>query len=486
MPHQALNFDEPLLFELPEEACGIDLPPPPQVNDRLGGMARTKAPALPNVSEPRVVRHFTRLSQKNFSIDSGFYPLGSCTMKHNPRLNEQAARLPGFANIHPLQEMDTVPGAVALMGQLSDWLKNLTGLASVALSPAAGAHGELCGMLTIRAALHHHGHHHKTVVLVPESAHGTNPATAAACGFTVRNLPANDRGRLDLSAFYDALTDDVAAIMLTNPNTCGLFEDDIVKIAQALHAKGAYMYCDGANFNALAGVVRPGDLGVDAMHINLHKTFSTPHGGGGPGSGPVVFSEALAPFIPLPWVVGNAEDGYRVLDTKTDEAAHATGRIKAFWGQFTTFVRAVAYMKSFGTTGIAQASKDAVLNANYIRAGLSDALKAPFDGPCMHEVLFDESSLKPLGLTTMDMAKGLIDKGFHPMTVYFPLVVQGAMLIEPTESESKQTLDEFMVAVRQVLAMSPESLKEAPRYTPRRRLDEARAARTPVLRASTH
>jgi glycine dehydrogenase subunit 2 len=485
MPHQALNFDEPLLFELPDESCGVDLPPPPPVKDRLGAMARTKAPALPNVSEPRVVRHFTRLSQKNFSIDSGFYPLGSCTMKHNPRLNEQAGRLPGFANIHPLQEINTVPGAVALMGQLSDWLKNLTGLASVALSPAAGAHGELCGMLTIRAALHHHGHHHKTVVLVPESAHGTNPATAAACGFTVRNLPANDRGRLDLSAFYDALTDDVAAIMLTNPNTCGLFEDDIVKIASALHAKGAYMYCDGANFNALAGVVRPGDLGVDAMHINLHKTFSTPHGGGGPGSGPVVFSEALAPFIPLPWVVGNAEDGYRVLDTKTDEAIHATGRIKAFWGQFTTFVRAVAYMKSFGTTGIAQASKDAVLNANYIRAGVSDVLNAPFDGPCMHEVLFDESSLKPLGLSTMDMAKGLIDKGFHPMTVYFPLVVQGAMLIEPTESESHQTLDEFMVAVREVLAMSPESLKESPRHTPRRRLDEARAARTPVLRATT-
>jgi glycine dehydrogenase subunit 2 len=339
-------------------------------------------------------------------------------------------------------------------------------------------------MLTIRAALHHHGHHEKTVVLVPESAHGTNPATAAACGFTVRNLPANDGGRLDLQAFYDALTDDVAAIMLTNPNTCGLFEDDIMKMAEALHAKGAYVYCDGANFNALAGVVRPGDLGVDAMHINLHKTFSTPHGGGGPGSGPVVFSEALAPFVPLPWVVGNAKDGYRMLSTPTDEASHATGRIKAFWGQFATFVRALTYMKSFGTSGIAQASKDAVLNANYIRAGLSDVLHPSFDGPCMHEVLFDESSLKPLGLTTMDVAKGLIDKGFHPMTVYFPLVVQGAMLIEPTESESQQTLDDFMVAVRNVLAMSPESLKHAPQHTPRRRLDEVRAARTPVLTAS--
>jgi glycine dehydrogenase subunit 2 len=289
---------------------------------------------------------------------------------------------------------------------------------------------------------------------------------------------------LDLQAFYNALTDDVAAIMLTNPNTCGLFEDDIMKMAEALHAKGAYVYCDGANFNALAGVVRPGDLGVDAMHINLHKTFSTPHGGGGPGSGPVVFSEALAPFVPLPWVVGNAKDGYRMLSTPTDEASHATGRIKAFWGQFATFVRALTYMKSFGTSGIAQASKDAVLNANYIRAGLSDVLHPSFDGPCMHEVLFDESSLKPLGLTTMDVAKGLIDKGFHPMTVYFPLVVQGAMLIEPTESESQQTLDDFMVAVRDVLAMSPESLKNAPQHTPRRRLDEVRAARTPVLTAS--
>ncbi|MFM7623100.1 MAG: aminomethyl-transferring glycine dehydrogenase subunit GcvPB [Alphaproteobacteria bacterium] len=482
MPHQGLNFDEPLLFDLPQESCGVDLPPPPKVKDRLGGVARLNPPALPNLSEPRVIRHFTRLSQKNFSIDSGFYPLGSCTMKHNPRLNEQTARLPGFANIHPLQAIDTVPGAVALMGELSDFLKNLTGLNHVALSPAAGAHGELCGMLTIRVALHHHGHHEKTVVLVPESAHGTNPATAAACGFTVRNLPADDRGRLDLQAFYETLTDDVAAIMLTNPNTCGLFEDDIVTMAKALHAKGAYVYCDGANFNALAGVVRPGDLGVDAMHINLHKTFSTPHGGGGPGSGPVVFSKALAPFVPLPWVLKD-QNGYQMISAPTNKAAHATGRIKAFWGQFATFVRALTYMKSFGTTGIAQASKDAVLNANYIRAGLSDIFTPSFAGPCMHEVLFDESSLKPLGLTTMDVAKGLIDKGFHPMTVYFPLVVQGAMLIEPTESESQQTLDDFMAALRDVVAMSPESLKNAPEHTPRRRLDEVRAARTPVLTA---
>ncbi len=481
MPHQGLNFDEPLLFELSKESCGVDLPTPPKVRDRLGSMARLNPAALPNVSEPRVIRHFTRLSQKNFSIDSGFYPLGSCTMKHNPRLNEQTARLAGFSNIHPLQDIQSVPGAVALMGELSDFLKNLTGLAHVALSPAAGAHGELCGMITIRNALQHHGHHEKTVVLVPESAHGTNPATAAACGFTVRPLPADQRGRLDLQTFYNALTDNVAAIMLTNPNTCGLFEDDIVNIAAALHTKEGYVYCDGANFNALAGVVRLGDLGVDAMHINLHKTFSTPHGGGGPGSGPVVFSEALAPFVPLPWVVGNRHDGYRVLDTRTAEAPYATGRIKAFWGQFATFVRALTYMKSFGTMGIAQASKDAVLNANYIRAGLSDVLHPSFDGPCMHEVLFDESNLKPLGLTTMDVAKGLIDKGFHPMTIYFPLVVQGAMLIEPTESESQQTLDEFMVAMRDVLTMSPETLKNAPQHTPRRRLDEVRAARTPVL-----
>ncbi len=481
MPHQGLNFDEPLLFELSKESCGVDLPTPPKVRDRLGSMARLNPAALPNVSEPRVIRHFTRLSQKNFSIDSGFYPLGSCTMKHNPRLNEQTARLAGFSNIHPLQDIQSVPGAVALMGELSDFLKNLTGLAHVALSPAAGAHGELCGMITIRNALQHHGHHEKTVVLVPESAHGTNPATAAACGFTVRPLPADQRGRLDLQTFYNALTDNVAAIMLTNPNTCGLFEDDIVNIAAALHTKEGYLYCDGANFNALAGVVRLGDLGVDAMHINLHKTFSTPHGGGGPGSGPVVFSEALAPFVPLPWVVGNRHDGYRVLDTRTAEAPYATGRIKAFWGQFATFVRALTYMKSFGTMGIAQASKDAVLNANYIRAGLSDVLHPSFDGPCMHEVLFDESNLKPLGLTTMDVAKGLIDKGFHPMTIYFPLVVQGAMLIEPTESESQQTLDEFMVAMRDVLTMSPETLKNAPQHTPRRRLDEVRAARTPVL-----
>ena len=484
MTHLGLNFDEPLLFELPNEAVGIDLPTMPAVNHRLGKMQRQHQPKLPNLSEPRVLRHFTRLSQKNFSIDTGFYPLGSCTMKHNPRLNEQTAKLPGFANIHPLQPLETVSGAVELMGQLSDWLKDLTGLSRVALSPAAGAHGELCGMMTIKSALLHKGYTNKTVVLVPESAHGTNPATAVACGFTVRNLPANNRGRLDLSAFYDNLLDDVAAIMLTNPNTCGLFEDDIVEIAAAIHKIGGYMYCDGANFNALAGVVRPGDLGVDAMHINLHKTFSTPHGGGGPGSGPVVFSESLAPFVPLPWIMGDAKSGYTVLETNSKDSENATGRIKAFFGQFTTFVRALTYMKSFGTDGIKQASQDAVLNANYIRHHLTTVLSAPFDGVCMHEALFDDSTLKKHGLTTMDVAKGLIDKGFHPMTVYFPLVVSGAMLIEPTESESKQTIDEFIAAVKEVVQMSPDELKLSPQHTPRKRLNEVQAARIPILRWS--
>ena len=355
---------------------------------------------------------------------------------------------------------------------------------AVAMAPAAGAHGELVGLMTIRAALEDRGDARKRV-LVPDSAHGTNPATAHACGYAVEGIPADDRGRVDLAAFREKLDADVAAIMLTNPNTCGLFENDILDIAAAVHDAGAFFYCDGANLNAIVGRVRPGDLGVDCMHINLHKTFSTPHGGGGPGSGPVVLSEALAPYAPVPYVV-QGPDGFELIEDPARSDAKPFGRIKGFHGQFGMFVRALGYMMSMGSDGLRQVSGDAVLNANYLLACLRDTVTLAFEGPCMHEVLFDEGFLKETGVTTLDFAKALIDEGFHPMTVYFPLVVHGAMLVEPTETETKATLDTFVETMKaltaRAMAGDVEYFQEAPRLTPRRRLDETMAARNPILR----
>ena len=483
--HQGLRLEEPLLFERDQRGrSGVDLPEPPAHKNRLGGLNRSRAIGLPGVSEPEVVRHFTRLSQKNYAIDAGLYPLGSCTMKHNPRLNEKMARLPGFADIHPLQPESTIQGALELMDQLAHWLKTLTGMPAVALSPAAGAHGELCGIMAIRAALDARGDR-RPRILVPESAHGTNPATAAACGFTVDSVPANARGRVDLDALKAKLGPDVAAVMVTNPNTCGLFETEIREIAEAVHAVGAYFYCDGANFNAIVGRVRPADLGIDVMHINLHKTFSTPHGGGGPGAGPVVFASSLAPFAPVPWVVHGPE-GFALLEHVGGEAGQSFGRLKGFHGQMGMFVRALAYMMSHGADGLRQVADDAVLNANYILAQLKNSLTPSFDGPCMHEALFDDRFLKNTGVTTLDFAKALIDEGYHPMTMYFPLVVHGALLIEPTETESKDTLDRFIAVLRSLAADArdgnAEKFRAAPVFTPRRRLDETAAARNPVLR----
>ncbi len=483
--NRGLQIEEPLLFEQDAPGrTGVDLPAAPVVADRLGGLRRRGPIGLPGLSEPQVVRHFTRLSQKNYAIDSGLYPLGSCTMKHNPRLNEKLARLPGFADIHPLQPPATVQGALELIDRLAHWLKVLTGMPAVAMSPAAGAHGELCGIMCIRAAIEARGERRQRV-LVPESAHGTNPATAAACGYAVDPIPADARGRVDLAALKAKLAPDVAAIMLTNPNTCGLFENDIIEIAAAVHAVGAFFYCDGANFNALVGRVRPADLGIDCMHINLHKTFSTPHGGGGPGAGPVVLAESLAPFAPLPWVV-HGRDGFALLDAGRGPAAESIGRLKGHHGQFATFVRALAYMMSHGADGLHQVSGDAVLNANYLLARLSGELTPAFPGPSMHEALFDDRFLGESGVTTLDFAKAMIDEGFHPMTMYFPLVVHGALLMEPTESESKDSLDRFIDVViglaRRVKAGAVESFRAAPRFTPRRRLDETAAARKPVLR----
>jgi glycine dehydrogenase subunit 2 len=483
--NRGLEIEEKLIFEQDSPGrCGVDLPEPGPLRSRLGGFDREGAIGLPGLSEPQVVRHFTRLSHKNYAIDTGLYPLGSCTMKHNPRLNEKLARLPGLADIHPLQPISTVPGALELIDTLAIWLKTLTGMPAIALSPAAGAHGELCGMMAIRAALEARGDR-RSRVLVPGSAHGTNPATAAACGFAVDPILANSGGRVDRPALEAKLDTDVAALMLTNPNTCGLFESEIIEIAQAVHAAGAFFYCDGANFNAIVGRVRPADLGIDCMHLNLHKTFSTPHGGGGPGSGPVALAASLAPYAPLPWIVHGSE-GLEFIEHKTGAAARSLGRLKGFQGQMGMFVRALAYMMSHGSDGLRQVAEDAVLNANYLRARLADDLSLSFPGPCMNEVLFDDRFLKGTGVTTLDFAKALIDQGYHPMTMYFPLIVHGAMLIEPTETESKASLDEFVAVVKRLVAAArsgkAERFRAAPALAPRRRLDETAAARKPVLR----
>ena len=475
--HKGLHFEEPLLYELHQEGkCGVDWSEMSLDTPALGSLLRKKPIGLPCVSEPEVVRHFTRLSQKNFGIDSGMYPLGSCTMKHNPRLNEKVARFEGFAHLHPMAPMALVSGAHRVMSELSKWLLELTGMKAVALSPAAGAQGEFCGILAIRKALEARGER-RHIMLVPESAHGTNPATAALCGFEVVTIPAEASGHVSLGAVKAHLGPDVAGIMLTNPNTCGLFETEIVEIAKAVHEAGGYFYCDGANFNALMGRVRPADLGIDCMHINLHKTFSTPHGGGGPGSGPVVFSDALAPFVPYPYVVDQADGSFEFVERPDGKTM---GRMKAFHGQMGMFVRALTYMLSHGKDGLRQASSDAVLSANYIFASLKDVYHAPFKGPFMHECLFTDKVQKEQGSSTLDIAKGLLDRGFHPMTIYFPLVVSGAMLIEPTDTESKKTLDDFIAVMRDLGGKGAE-LKEAPHHTPRRRLDETKAARDPRL-----
>lgn len=485
--HRGLDFEEPLIFELDTvNSTAVDLPEPAHEEDRLNGLRRRGKIGLPGLSEPEAVRHYTRLSGKNYSIDSGYYPLGSCTMKHNPRLNEKMARLPGFADIHPFQPENTVQGAYKVMDCLAHWLKDLTGLPAVALSPAAGAHGELCGLMCIRAALEAAGDA-RSVVLVPESAHGTNPATAAICGYRVEAIPGNGNGRVDGEALKSRLGPDVAAVMITNPNTCGLFETDAKEIADAVHAAGAYFYMDGANFNAIVGRVTLADLGVDAMHINLHKTFSTPHGGGGPGAGPTVLSDALAPFAPVPFLVHGPQGLIMVEHTGGKDASQSFGRMKGYHGQYGVFVRALAYMMSLGKDGLRQASGDAVLNANYIRVRLSKELTTSYDGFCMHEALFDDRFLKDTGVSTLDFAKAMIDEGFHPPTVYFPMVVDGALLMEPTETESKGTLDQYCDSVLALARKakrgdSAEDFAAAPKFTPRRRLDETQAARKPVLR----
>src|SRR5665648_439477 len=437
-------------------------------------------PQLPELSEVDVVRHFTRLSTLNYGLDTGFYPLGSCTMKYNPKVNERLARLPGFTDLHPYQPESMTQGALQLMAELQDDLCELTGMDGFTLQPAAGAHGELTGMLIVRAYHKHRGDHKRTKVIVPDAAHGTNPATAAMAGYEIIVVPSNARGGVDLEELKKVVNDEVAALMLTNPNTGGLFEENIVEITSLIHEAGGLLYYDGANTNAVMGITRPGDMGFDVVHLNLHKTFSTPHGGGGPGSGPVGVKKDLVPFLPKPVIEVNGDGYFLDYDRKL-----SIGKIKSFYGNFGVAVKAFAYIRSLGADGLREVSEIAVLNANYIRAKLQDYYDLPYGSVCMHEVVFSAQKQTEFGVSALDIAKRLIDFGYHPPTIYFPMIVKEAMMIEPTETESKETLDEFIEAMLQIAKeaeTNPELIKGAPHNTIVLRLDEAKAARNPVLK----
>lgn len=474
------NKTELMIKQSKPGACGVDLPEIANFELRTGQTSR-KHIGLPEVTEPQVVRHFVRLSSQNYSIDGGFYPLGSCTMKHNPRINEKLARLPGFAAIHPLQDESTVQGSLELMYELQNWLATLTGLETSSLAPAAGAQGELAGMLVIRGAHLKKGNARK-IVLIPDSAHGTNPATAAMCGYQIKVVPSNKDGLVEFDAFkklVDEHKTDIAGIMLTNPNTCGKFEPRIKDIADLIHSVGAYFYCDGANFNAIVGKIRPGDVGIDVMHFNLHKTFSTPHGGGGPGCGPIAVTKELAEFLPTPHVEKRG-DKYHLVAPKS-----TIGKVKGFNGQFGMMVRALSYMLSHGANGLQQVAEDAVLSANYILSKLKNYYHVPFPGTCMHECLLTDKIQKAKNISTLDIAKALIEYGFHPMTVFFPLVVQGAMLIEPTETETKESIDQFIDTMiyiaKEIESGNGDKFHSYPLSTPKRRLDEVKAAKNPIV-----
>lgn len=476
--------DEKLLFELDHPGrTGASLPeadvPAADAAALLGSLLRSGAPkCLPELSEVDVVRHFTRLSRYNYSVDLGLYPLGSCTMKYNPKLNEDACRLEGLANLHPLQPESTTQGALELMHTLGTALCSVSGMDACTLQPSAGAQGEFAGMQLIGAYLRDRGEARK-VVLIPDSAHGTNPATSHFAGFSVEEIKSGPDGCIDLTALEARMGADVAAIMLTVPNTLGIFEKNIAEICRILHAKGGQVYVDGANLNALMGITRPGDWGADVMHINLHKTFSTPHGGGGPGAGPVVCKAHLEPFLPKPVLV---KRGDRF--AWEHDRPKSIGKVHAFFGNFLVLVRALAYIEAMGGEGLKRASELAVLNANYMRAKLREHLQLGFDGPTLHEAVFCDKGF-PNGTTTMDLAKRLIDYGFHPPTVYFPLIVHGAIMIEPTETEPVEEMDRFVEAVVTILeeaSETPDLVKSAPHKAHRRRLDEVSAARTPKLR----
>ena len=442
-------------------------------------LLRDEPAELPEVSELELIRHYTALSKKNFGIDDGFYPLGSCTMKYNPKLNEEVANLPGFTRIHPYQDEETVQGALEVLYRLQEELKVIGGMDAVSLQPAAGAQGEWTGLMIVKAYFAEKGETKRTKVLVPDSAHGTNPASAAVAGFDVVTIPSNEYGLVDLNELKKAVGEDTAALMLTNPNTLGLFEKEIKEIAEAVHEAGGLLYYDGANANAILGKTTPGLMGFDIVHFNLHKTFSTPHGGGGPGAGPVGVKEFLAPYLPIPRIE-KAGEKY-VLN---DDYPLSIGRVKGFYGNFSILVRAYTYIRTMGREGLRQVAESAVLHANYLRKKLEPYFESPYN-ECMHEFVLSGSRQKKLGVRTVDMAKRLLDYGFHPPTVYFPLIVEESMMFEPTDTESKETLDAFaeaMIAIAREVEENPGVVLEAPHNTPVRRLDEVRAARKPVVR----
>ena len=480
-----MKYYDKLIFDLSKEGRqGYSLPAnkwQTSLSELPAGLLREQEPQLPQVSELDVVRHYTNLSQMNFGVDSGFYPLGSCTMKYNPKINEEIASMPAFAGVHPLQPSYTVQGVLRIYKELANALSAITGMAEFTLNPFAGAHGELTGLMIIRQYHMSRGDLKRTRIIVPDSAHGTNPASAAVCGLEIVQVKSKANGLVDVEDLKPLLDDTIAGIMMTNPNTLGLFEKDIKEIAALVHECGGLLYYDGANMNPLMGVVRPGDMGFDVLHLNLHKTFSTPHGGGGPGAGPVGVAEHLVPFLPVPRVVEDEEGTLYV----EDEGEQACGRISGFMGNFGVLLRAYTYILMLGKQNVRMVGPLAVLGANYIKDSLKDCYNLPIDSVCKHEFVFDGLLDQSTGVTTLDIAKRLLDYGFHAPTIYFPLLFHQSIMIEPTETESKETLDGFLEIMRHIAAEAasdPESLKTAPHTTPVRRLDETTAARQPVLR----
>ena len=480
-----MKYYDKLIFDLSKAGRqGYSLPAnkwETSVKDLPAGLLRAGSPALPEVSELDVVRHYTNLSQMNFGVDSGFYPLGSCTMKYNPKINEEIAAMPAFAGLHPLQPASTVQGVLRLYKDLAHALSEITGMAEFTLDPFAGAHGELTGLMIIRQYHMSRGDLKRTKVIVPDSAHGTNPASAAVCGLEIVQVKSKENGLVDVEDLKPLLDDTIAGIMMTNPNTLGLFEKDIKEIASLVHDCGGLLYYDGANMNPLIGMVRPGDMGFDVLHLNLHKSFSTPHGGGGPGSGPVGVAAHLVPYLPVPKVIEGEDSIFNVVGD--DE--NSCGQISGFMGNFGVLLRAYTYILMLGRQNVRMVGPLAVLGANYIKESLKDCYKLPIDSVCKHEFVFDGLLDKSTGVTTLDIAKRLLDYGFHAPTIYFPLLFHQAIMIEPTETESKETLDGFIEIMRHIAdeAISdPESLKTAPHTTPVRRLDETTAARQPILK----
>jgi glycine dehydrogenase subunit 2 len=474
-----LLFNEPLLWEKGKKGrIGFSLPRRDVQEHPVDENLKGAGPDFPELSEVDIVRHYVRLSQWNFSVDSGMYPLGSCTMKYNPKTNERQSARPGFARAHPLLPEHLSQGALKLMFELQQYLAEITGMDAVTLQPAAGAHGELTGMLLL-SAYHKKNGKPRSKIIVPDTAHGTNPASAALCGYRAISVKSNARGVLSPAAVAEIMDEDTAGIMVTNPNTLGLFEENIKAVAEVVHAKGGLVYGDGANMNAVMGVVNIGDLGIDVLHLNLHKTFSTPHGGGGPGAGPVCVRAHLEPFLPVPRVIKQKEK-YMLTEDRPD----SIGRVHAFYGNVGVMIRAYSYIVSMGAENLKKASQLAVLNAAYIKDKLKGTFHLPYDRPCMHECVFSDELQKPYKVTTLDIAKRLMDYGFHPPTIYFPLVVPGALMIEPTETESKEEIDQFIAALKAIAKEAqdqPELLHNAPQKTIRRRLDETAAARKPWL-----